>query len=229
MTQPIPAIPTFYNGVQYRSRTEARTAVFFDYFGIRHEYEPRKYHLNGIVYIPDFWLTDYKLWVETKGQKPTDREREKARRLFYHEGYPVFIVSGVPYAIERESFSDEVVEDEYYDHTGLAAYSGLLFAKTYEVVSRDPPARMSVEQYIVYHQSPVELINESYDELTNTAWVYCAECERLCIGEYFYERGREWYMPILGCSRPFRHVAEIELLDWKMKQAYEAARTARFE
>jgi hypothetical protein len=34
------AHPTMYNGVQYRSRLEARWAAFFDLIGWQHEYEP---------------------------------------------------------------------------------------------------------------------------------------------------------------------------------------------
>lgn len=36
----IKAHPTKYNGVQYRSRLEARWAAFFDLIGWQHEYEP---------------------------------------------------------------------------------------------------------------------------------------------------------------------------------------------
>jgi hypothetical protein len=50
--QPIPAIPTRYAGVNFRSRLEARRAAMFDLLGWRWEYEPLD--LNG--YIPDFVL-----------------------------------------------------------------------------------------------------------------------------------------------------------------------------
>lgn len=46
------AIPTKYNGTQFRSRLEARWAKFFDLVGWRWEYEP--FDLNG--WIPDFAL-----------------------------------------------------------------------------------------------------------------------------------------------------------------------------
>lgn len=36
----VKAHPTMYDGVQYRSRLEARWAVFFDLAGWKHEYEP---------------------------------------------------------------------------------------------------------------------------------------------------------------------------------------------
>jgi hypothetical protein len=48
----IAAIPTFYAGVQYRSRLEARWAAFFDLVGWRHDYEPMD--LKG--WTPDFLL-----------------------------------------------------------------------------------------------------------------------------------------------------------------------------
>ena len=46
------AIPTHYNGINFRSRLEAKWARFFDLIGWSYEYEP--VDLNG--YIPDFVL-----------------------------------------------------------------------------------------------------------------------------------------------------------------------------
>lgn len=48
----INAIPTKYQGVQYRSRLEAKYAAFFDNIGWQHSYEP--FDFNG--YIPDFLI-----------------------------------------------------------------------------------------------------------------------------------------------------------------------------
>lgn len=57
------AIPTKYNGVQFRSRLEARWAAFFDLCGWPWEYEPLD--LDG--YIPDFILTLHRaVLVEVK-------------------------------------------------------------------------------------------------------------------------------------------------------------------
>jgi hypothetical protein len=52
--EPVNAIPTKYNGVQFRSRLEARWAAQFDLLGWRWEYEP--IDLDG--YIPDFLVYD---------------------------------------------------------------------------------------------------------------------------------------------------------------------------
>jgi hypothetical protein len=48
----IASIPTLYEGVQYRSRLEAKWAAFFDLLGWTHQYEP--FDLDG--WIPDFLL-----------------------------------------------------------------------------------------------------------------------------------------------------------------------------
>lgn len=57
------AIPTIYNGRQYRSRLEARWAAMFDLLGWPFEYEPCD--MDG--WIPDFLLLgSEKVWVEIK-------------------------------------------------------------------------------------------------------------------------------------------------------------------
>lgn len=59
----IAAIPTTYNGVNFRSRLEARWAALFDLLSWKWEYEP--FDLNG--WIPDFVLSGYKkILVEIK-------------------------------------------------------------------------------------------------------------------------------------------------------------------
>lgn len=48
-------IPTSWNGYAFRSRLEARWAVFFDAIGVRWSYEPEGYVLtDGTHYLPDF-------------------------------------------------------------------------------------------------------------------------------------------------------------------------------
>lgn len=49
------AIETRYKGYRFRSRLEARWAVFFDALGIKWEYEPEGYDLGEAGwYLPDF-------------------------------------------------------------------------------------------------------------------------------------------------------------------------------
>jgi len=68
---PIKAIETRYAGCLFRSRLEARWAVFFDTLGITWQYEPQGYELQSGNYLPDFYLPRVKggTWFEVKGQE----------------------------------------------------------------------------------------------------------------------------------------------------------------
>lgn len=50
----IKAIDTKYKGFLFRSRLEARWAVFFDVMNIDWEYESEGYDVDGVWYLPDF-------------------------------------------------------------------------------------------------------------------------------------------------------------------------------
>lgn len=83
----IKAIPTEYKGYRFRSRLEARWAIFFDACGVEWEYEPEGFDLgDGLYYLPDFLLHGVDgrdggdLYVEVKGQM-TDEDAEKIVRF----------------------------------------------------------------------------------------------------------------------------------------------------
>ena len=62
-------IETLYRGYRFRSRLEARWAVFFQTLGMRWEYEPEGFKLStGEWYLPDFrvWFVNEPWWCEVK-------------------------------------------------------------------------------------------------------------------------------------------------------------------
>lgn len=61
------AIETEYRGHLFRSRLEARWAVFFDHMQIQWKYEPEGFTDGVERYLPDFMLPDVGCWVEVKG------------------------------------------------------------------------------------------------------------------------------------------------------------------
>ena len=96
--------PTDYDGHHFRSRTEAKWAVFFNEMGIKYEFEPKTFMFHPdeigemyiieplytydamfpdktkhIYYKPDFYLPDYDVWAEVK---PTEFTRLEDGKLY---------------------------------------------------------------------------------------------------------------------------------------------------
>ena len=59
MTDIIKPIETVYKGYRFRSRLEARWAVFFDAFGLVWQYESEGYQLPNGWYLPDFHVKTF--------------------------------------------------------------------------------------------------------------------------------------------------------------------------
>jgi hypothetical protein len=75
----IAPIETRYAGCRFRSRLEARWAVFFDHLGIEWLYEPEGYKLPSGSYLPDFLIhphTEFAFWLEIKPTLPDVDSRE---------------------------------------------------------------------------------------------------------------------------------------------------------
>ena len=89
------AIPTVYSDHQFRSRLEARWAVFFDALGVRWNYEAEGYDLPSGRYLPDFWLPDHKLHFEVK-PRTSPEAFDKCCDLAMLTGYPVVMSLGQP-------------------------------------------------------------------------------------------------------------------------------------
>lgn len=91
------AIETRYKGYRFRSRLEARWAVFFDAIKIKWEYEVEGYKLPSGWYLPDFWLPKLKggCFAEVK---PTTEKKdfEKAYELCRYGLKQVLLCDGTP-------------------------------------------------------------------------------------------------------------------------------------
>ena len=91
------AIETVYNGYRFRSRLEARWAVFFDAADIGYQYEPEGYQLsNGVWYLPDFLLPTFGhkgMFVEVK---PMGGDFDNAEQLAWDTKRSVWLAEGPP-------------------------------------------------------------------------------------------------------------------------------------
>lgn len=81
MSDKIRAISTRYAGCHFRSRLEARWAVFFDALQIEWLYESEGFETPAGRYLPDFYLPENAVWVEIKGGSFTRRDRERAEHF----------------------------------------------------------------------------------------------------------------------------------------------------
>lgn len=112
-------IETRYAGHRFRSRLEARWAVFFDHIGIGWEYEPEGYVVAGRAYLPDFQLTSLPylrpVLFEVKGPPIDDDDYE----LMLHR---LGIECVVLVAIGQIPRPDQVAEFGPTDGGGLARF-----------------------------------------------------------------------------------------------------------
>lgn len=84
----IKAIETCYKGYRFRSRLEARWAVFFDALDIKWEYETEGYDLGPLGwYLPDFFLPDISWWCEVKPRYDLIPHKDRAKMRFFDD-YP---------------------------------------------------------------------------------------------------------------------------------------------
>ena len=90
-------IDTMYKGYKFRSRLEARWAVFFDALSIEWEYEKEGYDL-GVdgCYLPDFWLPQVSMWAEVKGKPFTGKELLKCCALARCTDCECLLLAGTP-------------------------------------------------------------------------------------------------------------------------------------
>jgi len=113
-------IETIYKGYRFRSRLEARWAVFMDTLGVRWEYESEGFNLGRAGwYLPDFFLPDLDIFVEIKpalpaDEWPADSVIAKAEALEDQSGKPVVILCGSPGPIEEGSYNGFLWNDSNY-------------------------------------------------------------------------------------------------------------------
>jgi hypothetical protein len=103
------AIETEYKGYRFRSRLEARWAVFFDALEAEWTYEPEGYDLGAEGwYLPDFFLRmspewhrrqvypTAGYWFEVKPIEPTGSELRRLRTLALNTNHHAYLAAGIP-------------------------------------------------------------------------------------------------------------------------------------
>jgi hypothetical protein len=206
----IKAIETRYKGYRFRSRLEARWAVFFDHLGLRWQFEPEGFDLTerGLgYYLPDFFLPDLNYWIEVK---PDNFDDEVAyKKLAYvtqatkSQG---LVVAGEPYInVELGSF-------EHYGNAGDRWWT--VDVDDYEC------AGMSDGPYLFCVCPLCDKIGIQYD----------GRGDRICSDEGCGTKRTREHAKALGFWRSLYHGDKAYSGDHPLiVAAAEAARSARFE
>jgi hypothetical protein len=107
----IQAIETRYKGYRFRSRLEARWAIFFDALGIKWMYELEGLRAGRKFYLPDFYLPDIKRYIEIK---PAGYDTHAAipRAFLMDEHSPFIVIAGEPGEYDCYDFGDSGLCDE---------------------------------------------------------------------------------------------------------------------
>lgn len=120
----IKPIETVYKGFRFRSRLEARWAVFFDGLGIEWEYEREGFELGDAGrYLPDFWLPRQRYWIEIKAEYPPARERKKLQAFAWG------MADDEVYLFDRPDFQYPRMDHSPKGLPGFVGAWGRLFSK----------------------------------------------------------------------------------------------------
>lgn len=107
----IKSIETIYKGFKFRSRLEARWAVFFDALHVPWEYEKEGFDIEGEWYLPDFYLPKQRTYIEIKPNPGNNKFSHISKLKFYLAG-----------KISDDDWRTEIIDDGkvfgYHEYCG---------------------------------------------------------------------------------------------------------------
>jgi hypothetical protein len=209
--------PTEYSGVLFRSRLEARWAVFFDALDIRWEYEYERFSTifeeEELSYLPDFYLKDFDTWVEVKHEY-SEEEHELIRKIFASNLLPVKTQS---YNIEPNSSGLLFLGNlpNFGHHDGYMNLSHILYQKKYGY--RNPVVEISEFQMV--NDKPVlnntVNVTEVWNRFTFDNYRVMSNIGTNGGSAYEYHSSSNW---VYSCPKG--------MLDERIKEAYLQAKSA---
>jgi len=139
MEKQIKSIETEYKGYRFRSRSEARWAIYFDAIGIKYRYEFDGCVLpSGSQYLPDFYFPEYDAFGEVK---PDNFEKDERHDEFVlSTGKTLLLFVGPPsedynYQIWKEGDNGDVRKLEgraFADHI-MGKYGIMYYGNVYAI------------------------------------------------------------------------------------------------
>ena len=210
----IKAIETEYNGYKFRSRLEARWAVFFDSVGIKWEYESEGYILpDGTKYLPDFYLLDYDWFVEVKAPRESSgKELFKTIKFVYHTQHVVLVLGNIPKDSKNMVYHYWAL---YFNILRNEVYGERVCIAPYDDETEEIPPKAKIETYLAIDREEVIFQTQtlkSYGKLVES------------------KQDKDLTKEIYGAdSMPYSEIYEGSFELQELRDAYSKARKARFE
>ncbi len=121
MAKVLKAIPTTYNGIEFRSKLEAKYARAFDLLGIVWEYEGHGFQFDdGTFYCPDFYMPEIDTYFEVKGSMDESSEHKLLMLAREHEFVVVGDSAGNMRRVDAETRKDDLPDKPGYSTATLS-------------------------------------------------------------------------------------------------------------
>jgi hypothetical protein len=134
----IKTIPTTYNNIKFRSRLEARWAVFFDQLGIKYLYEFEGFELeNKEWYLPDFYLPEYGIYCEVKPSIIEVDENINTFNEFAKGRYWLLLLVGTPNVNTTYLFANSTINNVVPFVNLIADKYGKFWSSAYDFESKE--------------------------------------------------------------------------------------------
>jgi hypothetical protein len=220
----ISPIQTRYADCHFRSRLEARWAVFFDSLGIPWQYEPEGFNLGEAgAYLPDFLIrpnTADALWFEVKGRFPTEDEIRKAQALSVGTGIRSCVYFG-PIGMPAPADLYELSFDQYGDREDSWRWDDETGWHTYPCGPAPWEIDLAPTAYMLFPNARTKARSGLW------WWTDCEYCDKVIM---------KWHGQIGFCPYWGEIVPEGRVLypsfghaSPRLRAAYTAAKSARFE
>ncbi len=225
-------LETLYDGHRFRSRREARWAVFFKEAGIPAEYEEQGYDLGAAGwYLPDFRVnkgTHADLFFEVKGVSPTRDEMAKASALGEQSKLPVYVYYAdvrLPAAAELCQMSEKTYLNGVFQNSERAMARSWLERAEYGVEVDEVTLRRAwIDDLEPTAFRAFTRDGRGYLKALPLWWMDCPHCGLVVPKLY----GQVGWCHTFGDTVPeplypnFRHATK------RLQDAYAAARSERF-
>lgn len=151
-------IDTEYKGYFFRSRLEARWAVFFEKMGWFWRYEVEGFKLPSGNYLPDFYFPDIDVYAEVKPKRLNEEELKKCKELSerhnkIENSIDVLLLEGEPHWKEYRTLSNGEIShdvvlmpmsDKYYPFF-YGSFDKYFMSETYKSIIYAKSARFEFE------------------------------------------------------------------------------------